>query len=129
ALSEPVLKSALISEKGDVTVVNITVQLPEIDKTAEVQEVMSHISAMLERYQQNYPDVEFHKAGIIAMNYAFMTAAQEDSSTLVPTMLLVILVFLTIMLRSFVSVVATLIVIIGSVMATMGLSGWAGMFL
>lgn len=129
ALSEPVLKSALISEKGDVTVVNITVQLPEIDKTAEVQEVMSHISAMLERYQQNYPDVEFHKAGIIAMNYAFMTAAQEDSSTLVPTMLLVILVFLTIMLRSFLSVGATLIVIIGSVMATMGLSGWAGMFL
>ncbi|WP_434528497.1 efflux RND transporter permease subunit [Vibrio sp. K4] len=129
ALSEAVLKSALISEKGDVTVVNITVQLPEIDKTAEVQEVMYHISAMLERYQQNYPDVEFHKAGIIAMNYAFMTAAQEDSSTLVPTMLLVILVFLTIMLRSFLSVVATLIVIIGSVMATMGLSGWAGMFL
>lgn len=129
ALLEPALKSALISEKGDVTVVNITVQLPEIDKTAEVQEVMSHISAMLERYQQNYPDVEFHKAGIIAMNYAFMTAAQEDSSTLVPTMLLVILVFLTIMLRSFLSVVATLIVIIGSVMATMGFSGWAGMFL
>ena len=129
ALSEPVLKSALISEKGDVTVVNITVQLPEIDKTAEVQEVMSHISAMLERYQEKYPNVEFHKAGIIAMNYAFMTAAQEDSSTLVPTMLLVILVFLTIMLRSFLSVVATLIVIIGSVMATMGLSGWVGMFL
>lgn len=129
ALSEPVLKSALISEKGDVTVVNITVQLPEIDKTAEVQEVMSHISAMLERYQEKYPNVEFHKAGIIAMNYAFMTAAQEDSSTLVPTMLLVILVFLTIMLRSFLSVVATLIVIIGSVIATMGLSGWAGMFL
>jgi hypothetical protein len=129
SLTEPVLKGALISEKGDVTVVNITVQLPEIDKTTEVQEVMSHINAMLERYQQNYPNVEFHKAGIIAMNYAFMTAAQEDSSTLVPTMLLVILVFLTIMLRSFLSVVATLIVIIGSVMATMGLSGWAGMFL
>ena len=129
SLTEPVLKGALISEKGDVTVVNITVQLPEVDKTTEVQEVMSHINAMLERYQQNYPNVEFHKAGIIAMNYAFMTAAQEDSSTLVPTMLLVILVFLTIMLRSFLSVVATLIVIIGSVMATMGLSGWAGMFL
>ena len=129
SLTEPVLKGALISEKGDVTVVNITVQLPEVDKTNEVQEVMSHINAMLERYQQNYPNVEFHKAGIIAMNYAFMTAAQEDSSTLVPTMLLVILVFLTIMLRSFLSVVATLIVIIGSVMATVGLSGWAGMFL
>ncbi|MCV5920395.1 MMPL family transporter, partial [Escherichia coli] len=76
------------------------------------------------RYQRAYPDVTFHKAGIIAMNHAFMTAAQDDSSTLVPTMLVVILVFLTIMLRSILSVIATLIVIIGSVMATMGISGW-----
>ncbi|HCG5486042.1 TPA: MMPL family transporter [Vibrio parahaemolyticus] len=129
ALSEPVLKSALVSEKGDVTVVNITVQLPEIDKTAEVEEVVSSINAMIDRYQRAYPDVTFHKAGIIAMNHAFMTAAQDDSSTLVPTMLVVILVFLTIMLRSILSVIATLIVIIGSVMATMGISGWAGMFL
>ncbi|HCE2680887.1 efflux RND transporter permease subunit [Vibrio parahaemolyticus] len=128
-LSEPVLKSALVSEKGDVTVVNITVQLPEMDKTAEVEEVVSSINAMIDRYQRAYPDVTFHKAGIIAMNYAFMTAAQDDSSTLVPTMLVVILVFLTIMLRSILSVIATLIVIIGSVMATMGISGWAGMFL
>ncbi|MBE3787089.1 MMPL family transporter [Vibrio parahaemolyticus] len=129
ALSEPVLKSALVSEKGDVTVVNITVQLPEMDKTAEVEEVVSSINAMIDRYQRAYPDVTFHKAGIIAMNHAFMTAAQDDSSTLVPTMLVVILVFLTIMLRSILSVIATLIVIIGSVMATMGISGWAGMFL
>ncbi|THE62186.1 RND family transporter [Vibrio parahaemolyticus] len=129
ALSEPVLKSALVSEKGDVTVVNITVQLPEMDKTAEVEEVVSSINAMIDRYQRAYPDVTFHKAGIIAMNHAFMAAAQDDSSTLVPTMLVVILVFLTIMLRSILSVIATLIVIIGSVMATMGISGWAGMFL
>ncbi|HCG9430420.1 TPA: MMPL family transporter [Vibrio parahaemolyticus] len=129
ALSEPVLKGALVSEKGDVTVVNITVQLPEMDKTAEVEEVVSSINAMIDRYQRAYPDVTFHKAGIIAMNHAFMTAAQDDSSTLVPTMLVVILVFLTIMLRSILSVIATLIVIIGSVMATMGISGWAGMFL
>ncbi|HCE3312071.1 TPA: MMPL family transporter [Vibrio parahaemolyticus] len=129
ALSEPVLKSALVSEKGDVTVVNITVQLPEMDKTAEVEKVVSSINAMIDRYQRAYPDVTFHKAGIIAMNHAFMTAAQDDSSTLVPTMLVVILVFLTIMLRSILSVIATLIVIIGSVMATMGISGWAGMFL
>ncbi|WP_274012280.1 efflux RND transporter permease subunit [Vibrio parahaemolyticus] len=129
ALSEPVLKSALVSEKGDVTVVNITVQLPEMDKTAEVEVVVSSINAMIDRYKRAYPDVTFHKAGIIAMNHAFMTAAQDDSSTLVPTMLVVILVFLTIMLRSILSVIATLIVIIGSVMATMGISGWAGMFL
>ena len=129
ALSEPALKHALISEAGDVTVVNITVQMPEIDETAEAIEVVTYVDQMIEKYQALYPDMEFHKAGIIAMNYAFMVAAQDDSSTLVPTMLLVILLFLTLMLRSFLSVLATLVVIIGSVAATMGLSGWAGMFL
>lgn len=129
ALSEPALKHALISESGDVTVVNITVQMPEIDETAEAIEVVTYVDQMIEKYQALYPEMEFHKAGIIAMNYAFMVAAQDDSSTLVPTMLLVILLFLTVMLRSFLSVLATLVVIIGSVAATMGLSGWAGMFL
>ncbi|WP_390905076.1 efflux RND transporter permease subunit [Vibrio fortis] len=129
ALNEPLLKNALVSASGDVTIVNVTVQLPEVDKTAEVQEVIAAINAMIGKYQDQYPNVEFHKAGIIAMNNAFMTSAQEDSSTLVPLMLLVVLVFLTFMLRSFFSVVATLVVIISSILATMGLSGWAGMFL
>ncbi|MDK9739016.1 MMPL family transporter [Vibrio sp. D404a] len=129
ALNEPLLKNALVSASGDVTIVNVTVQLPEVDKTAEVQEVIAAINAMIGKYQAQYPNVEFHKAGIIAMNNAFMTSAQEDSSTLVPLMLLVVLVFLTFMLRSFFSVVATLVVIISSILATMGLSGWVGMFL
>ncbi|MFM2589624.1 efflux RND transporter permease subunit [Vibrio sp. TBV020] len=129
ALSEPVVKYSMISEKGDVSVVNITVQLPEVDETAEVIEVISAANLLIDKYQTLYPNVEFHKAGIIAMNHAFMVAAQDDSSTLVPTMLAVILLFLTVMLRSILSVIATLIVIIGSVAATMGLSGWAGMFL
>ncbi|MCG9545651.1 MMPL family transporter [Vibrio sp. Isolate33] len=129
ALNEPLLKNALVSASGDVTIVNVTVQLPEVDKTAEVQEVIAAINAMVGKYQAQYPNVAFHKAGIIAMNNAFMASAQEDSSTLVPLMLLVVLVFLTFMLRSFFSVVATLIVIISSIVATMGLSGWAGMFL
>ncbi|KJY83306.1 RND transporter [Vibrio galatheae] len=129
ALTEPVIKDALISQDGDVTVVNVTVQMPEIDETAEILEIVGSVDSLIAKYQAQYPNVTFHKAGIIAMNYAFMTSAQQDSATLVPTMLLVILVFLTFMLRSFLSVIATLVVIIGSVAATMGLSGWAGMFL
>lgn len=129
AMSEPVLLHSLVSEKGDVTVVNVTLKLPEIDETAEVQEVIQHVHQLVEKYQSQYSDVEFHLAGIVAMNSAFMESAQADSSTLVPTMLLVVLVFLTLMLRSFLAVLATLLIIIFSVTATMGLSGWAGMFL
>ncbi|PWY27393.1 RND transporter [Vibrio vulnificus] len=129
AMSEPLLVNALISEKGDVAVINITMQMPGMDETAEVNEVVAYVEQMLSHYRAQYPDVTIYKAGIIAMNHSFAMAAQNDSATLVPTMLLVILVFLTLMLRSFLSVLATLVVIIGAIVATLGIVGWAGMFL
>ncbi|EPF9306901.1 efflux RND transporter permease subunit [Vibrio vulnificus] len=129
AMSEPLLVNALVSEKGDVAVINITMQIPGVDETAEVNEVVAYVEQMLSHYREEYPDVTIYKAGIIAMNHSFAMAAQNDSATLVPTMLLVILVFLTIMLRSFLSVLATLVVIIGAIVATLGIVGWAGMFL
>ncbi|HDY7966948.1 TPA: MMPL family transporter [Vibrio vulnificus] len=129
AMSEPLLVNALVSEKGDVAVINITMQMPGVDETAEVNEVIAYVEQMLSHYRAQYPDVTIYKAGIIAMNHSFAMAAQNDSATLVPTMLLVILVFLTLMLRSFLSVLATLVVIIGAIVATLGIVGWAGMFL
>ncbi|EJC6736322.1 RND family transporter [Vibrio vulnificus] len=129
AMSEPLLVDALVSEKGDVAVINITMQMPGVDETAEVNEVVAYVEQMLSHYRAEYPDVTIYKAGIIAMNHSFAMAAQNDSATLVPTMLLVILVFLTLMLRSFLSVLATLVVIIGAIVATLGIVGWAGMFL
>ncbi len=129
AMSEPLLVNALVSEKGDVAVINITMQMPGVDETTEVNEVVAYVEQMLSHYRAQYPDVTIYKAGIIAMNHSFAMAAQNDSATLVPTMLLVILVFLTLMLRSFLSVLATLVVIIGAIVATLGIVGWAGMFL
>ncbi|WP_333013975.1 efflux RND transporter permease subunit [Vibrio vulnificus] len=129
AMSEPLLVNALVSEKGDVAVINITMQMPGVDETAEVNEVVAYVEQMLSHYRAQYPDVTIYKAGIIAMNHSFAMAAQNDSATLVPSMLLVILVFLTLMLRSFLSVLATLVVIIGAIVATLGIVGWAGMFL
>ena len=129
ALSEPALVDSMVSSAGDVSVVNVTIQMPEVDKTAEAVEVNAYVDQLIEKYQALYPQVEFHKAGVVALNDAFMVAAQEDSALLVPVMFVVILVFLTFMLRSIFSVLATLTVIVGSVAATMGLTGWSGMYI
>ncbi|XHF86645.1 MMPL family transporter [Vibrio sp. HN007] len=129
ALNEPVTKNAIVSENGDVAVINVTVQLPEIDKTREVIEVHDYITGLIDKYQEEYPGTEFYKTAVVAMNHAFMTSAQKDIMTLVPMMLLVVLIILTILLRSFTSVIATLAVIVTSVLATLGFSGWAGMYM
>ncbi|WP_230389603.1 efflux RND transporter permease subunit [Vibrio nitrifigilis] len=127
ALNTPETRNAIVSKKGDLAVVNITVQLPEKDKTVEIAETYDYVTKMLSKYEQDNPDVHFYKAGLVAMNYALMQSAQQDITHLVPGMFLVILAVLIILLRSTLSVFATLIVIITAVLSTVGLSGWLGL--
>lgn len=129
ALQEPLLRNSLVSSNGDVAVINVTLQMPKIDETTEIATITDHTRALLDQYRADYPDVDFYQAGIVTMNRTFTDIAKRDSSTLVPAMLFIVLTLLVFMLRTVTAVLATLIVIIGSVTATMGLSGWAGMFL
>ncbi|WMN60282.1 MMPL family transporter [Pseudoalteromonas xiamenensis] len=129
ALNEPQTRRSLVSTDETVAIVNITVQLPDIDKTDKVIAIKQFTQKLVEEYQTNYPNLTFYQSGQVAMNYAFIDASQSDFSTLVPSMLLVIMVFLGLLLRSFAAVVYTLIVIIGAVVATLGIAGWLGMFL
>ncbi len=126
ALSSPETKNSIVSANGDVAVINITVQLPEKNMTGEIVEVYDFVSQFLQPYQAEYPDIAFYKAGLVAMNYSFMDSAQKDITTLVPIMMVVILVFLTLMLRSIFCVIATMIVITCTVATTAGMASWAG---
>lgn len=127
AINAPETRNAIVSQKGDLAVVNITVQLPEKDKTAEIAEVYQFVTQMLTKFQAEHSDVHFYRAGLVAMNYALIQSAQQDITHLVPGMFLVILAVLVILLRSALSVFATLICIISAVVSTVGLAGWLGL--
>lgn len=136
ALKEPNLVKRMVSEKGHVAVINITVQLPDADtpKTAldtsiAVNDITGFIIKMTEEYKAQYPDHDFYHTGIVFMNHSFASEAQKDASTLVPAMFLAIIVVLWLLLRSFTGTLSTLIIIVTTIAATMGLSGWMGYFL
>lgn len=129
ALNEPVLVNRLISPSGAVTAVNITVQLPEKNQNQEVLEVWQAVQQQLAEIKADYPHVAFHQTGVIALNYAFASEAEQDARQLVPLMFVVILLVLAVLLRSVFASLATLVIIVASVCATLGLAGWAGIFL
>ena len=136
ALKEPNLVKRMVSEKGHVAVINITVQLPDADtpKTAldtsiAVNDITGFIIKMTEEYKAQYPDHDFYHTGIVFMSHSFASEAQKDASTLVPAMFLAIIVVLWLLLRSFTGTLSTLIIIVTTIAATMGLSGWMGYFL
>lgn len=129
ALSEPNLVSRLVSSQGHVGVVAITVNMPDADKTAAVKQIADHVRALSAKYQALYPDHTFYHTGMVFMNDAFASEAQNDAQTLVPLMFLAIILVLWLLLRSFSGTLATVIVIITAISSTMGVAGWLGFFL
>ncbi len=128
-LSEPLLVKKLISENGDAAVVNITIRLPGIDKTREVPEVANEARKLRDELKVKYPDIKFMLSGMIMMNTSFSEASKADSMLKIPVMLLVVLLSVGILLRTVSGTIATLIVIIFSVIGALGIWGWLGGYL
>lgn len=136
ATAEPNLVKRIVSQKGDVAVISVTVQLPDGDnpETAgeaviAVAEIANSIRTLTDSYKEKFPEHDFYHTGIVFMNDSFAGEAQKDASTLVPLMFLMVIIILWVLLRSFTGTFATLIIIVVSIASTMGISGWMGYFL
>ena len=129
ALHEPSLVKRILSEQGEVTAVNITVQFPEQDKNKEVFDTYGFAEQLVTQFSAKYPEVDFHLAGVIAMNNALASEAEHDARTLIPLMFGVIVIMLALLLRSLWGALVTIVIISIAISSTLGLAGWAGIFL
>ena len=129
ALNEPLLIDKIISPAGHVSIVNVTVQLPGIEPTIEIPAIATSVRAIKEAYLAQNPDVDVYLSGMVMMNNSFSESALGDGSTLVPLMFLIVVIIIGVLLRTIAGTLATVVIIILSIAATMGLAGWAGYFL
>jgi len=125
ALSEPMLLNRIVSDRAHVTGVNVTVQLPG-EKLSEVPEIVNFARNLAAEMKVQYPNVDIYLSGMVFMNNAFAEASQADMKKLVPISFALMLITLGLMIRGFSGTVATLLVIIGSIMTAMGLGGYLG---
>ena len=129
ALNEPLLVNKIISKAGHVSVVNVTVQLPGVDPMVETPEVASSVRAIKAKFLDEFPETEVYLSGMIMMNTSFGEASIGDSSTLIPLMFLIVIVTIGLLLRTITGTIATVIVIIMSIVTTLGLAGWLGFYM
>ena len=125
AINEPTLLHRLISPDSRYTGVNVTLQLPGAHLT-EVPEAVNYARKLKAWMQQNWPDIEVRLVGMAVMNNAFPEASQDDVKNLYPVALLFIIVTLLVLLRSISGAITTLILLLMSIVAAMGLAGWLG---
>ena len=128
ALTEPTLVGRMVSKQSHVAVINIIVNLPEGDQTAEVIQITEFVKALTDKYKQLYPQHDFYHTGVVLMNDAFTSSAKHDAATLVPLMFVTIILIMWLSLRTFVGTITTVLVITASIVTTMGLSGWMNMY-
>ncbi len=136
-LDEPLLLHRLISEKAHVSAINITMELPTMiddgnggqvaaDPTKLVTEVVASVRELKAYINKTYPDIKVYLSGIVMMNNAFGEATIYDMSHLLPLALLLILITVLFLLRSFTGTFVTMIVIFFSLITAFGLTGWIG---
>jgi len=126
ALQEPFLVNRIVSPKGHVTGVNVTVQLPGVDDTKEVPEVTAYVRDLEQRLEAEYPDIELRLNGQVLMNNAFSEASQNDMRTLVMLSFVLMLVTLTFLIKSVSGAIATFLVIIFSIFVALGVGLFIG---
>ena len=125
ALGEIDLTDRLVSGDGRVAGLTITFALPEESDAAE-SEIAEHVDGLLDKARMENPGIAFYLSGNVFFNRVGSKAAEDDLRFLVPVSFLVIVGVAAILLRSLLgtlSLVVTLVFVIGS---TMGAIGWTG---
>ncbi len=129
ATTEPLMVNKLVSPDGKVSVINVSIQLPGINPVEEVPEVAVKVREMTHTFLEKNPDFEVHLSGMVMMNNSFAESSLNDSATLVPLMFGIVVLTMMIMLRTFSGTVSTVVIIIFTILSTMGLAGWSGFYL
>jgi predicted RND superfamily exporter protein len=129
ALNEPLIVNRLVSSRGHVTGVNVTIQLPDDGTGKEVPEITAFARQLVDELRASNPDLDVYLTGMVVMNNSFPEVMLRDQRTLVPMMFAVVLVTLILLLRSVSATLGTFLVIVFSIVTGMGLAGWMGIAL
>jgi len=135
ALQEPALAGRIISDAGDVTGINVLIEIPGAEPTKEVPEVASAARTIQAQFREKYPNIDIRLTGQIIVDTAFKEAAVYDLTHIVP--LAFVIAFACIAFYIFkasgygITVlsgsISILFVVIFSILFAEGISAWLGM--
>lgn len=123
------VRGRLISDNDQMAVINVTIQLPDGDQTPNIMKIGEFSRQLKAKYETEFPDHEIHLSGIVSMNDAFALTAMDDASTLIPLMFVIIAVMIALLTRSKAASAVVFAIVGGTIIMTMGIGGWYGVFL
>ena len=123
ALNEPLMVNRIVAKDASVAAVNITMHLPTAG-SHEQGDAVAYVRDLMKQTEEKYPHLKTYLTGEIMMGQSFMEAGAVDAQTLFPIMFTLILLITYFFLRSIWAVIGVTLIIIFSVLAAMGMSGF-----
>jgi uncharacterized protein len=124
ALNHEILPGYLVSDDAQTAVIVGYVRPDSGESAAAPGPIIEGVRAMIARHAGG--DHEFHISGRTAVMQSFMESTEHDMQQFMPYLLLIILAVLWLNFRR-VGGFTPLLVVVFSVVATLGVSGWLGM--
>jgi predicted RND superfamily exporter protein len=128
ALDHRNIKGYLISEDLKTSLIYLNLK-PSLEGKPDYAKVNKELRATIKKYEnssQYGSDHEFYVTGSPALTFGFQESSQNDMAKLVPMVFLITLIFLGLFFRKVSGVLLPLLVIVPSIVATLGFSGWIG---
>ncbi|MDE0059862.1 MAG: MMPL family transporter [Defluviicoccus sp.] len=127
ALADPRIAGSILAVGGDVSVVNVTVELPEEGQLEAVAEVAEFARSVAAEAEERFPEMDLRVVGTVMVNQTFVEASIDSQMVFLPASLLLMALILGVLTRSWAGVAGTGLVIVFSILASVGLGVWAGL--
>ncbi|MXX38330.1 MAG: MMPL family transporter [Gemmatimonadetes bacterium] len=125
ALDATEIAGRLVAHDGRTAGVAINFILPENPDQAVI-EITDYLHSVLAEARANHPDIDYYMTGDVVMHRAFSDVTKSDMETLTPIVFLIIVGASIILLRSTLSTLAIVAVLVFVINTTMGFAGWNG---
>ena len=125
ALDAIEIAGRLVSHDRRTAGVAINFILPKNHDQAVI-EITDYLDSILSQARTSHPDIDYYLTGDVVMHRTFADVTKSDMETLTPVVFLIIVGATIILLRSILSTLAIVAVIVFVINTTMGFAGWNG---
>ena len=125
ALDAIEIAGRLVAHDGRTAGVAINFVLPENHDQAVI-DITDYLNAVLGKARTSHPDIDYYMTGDVVMNRTFADVTKSDMETLTPIVFLIIVGATIILLRSVLSTLAIVVMLVFVINTTMGFAGWNG---
>lgn len=125
ALNDPIALHRVVNQQGNVLAINVVFHFPMLSGDEKLI-AFAAVDSLAAQFRENNPQTRVYVGGLTALDATVMNLSMKETGMFLGLVMLLSVVLLTLLLRSVVPVMLSVLVMLLSVMAALSFSGMMG---